>query len=314
MCQPKPIKYLLLILLFLLPAQIVAANAIDDLKTDSDVLNLLVKLDTNFLNHGKPYIEVLPTDKLIPTLKCSDIARQWDIKTWEKVDFNNDKLTDLLVTVSDAGSAYVYAIIDQPSGGMKLIRITQGLSHGCQIAKPIWIGNKQMLRFYAESSLYNETTKSQDWTRTDTLIFLYGDFVEFNNKPDNYQVKSVYIETSGCFGTCPVFKLKISKDGEATYNAKSYNPKNGNYRGSVSLDRLAQIKSLINYIGIKMLKDFYSVNWTDDQTALIQIEFTDGTVKTVNDYGMIGSFGLSRLYNLLFDLRRSEKWDWVSFD
>jgi hypothetical protein len=44
MLQPKQIKYLLLILLFLLPAQIVVANAIDDLRTDSDVLNLLLNL------------------------------------------------------------------------------------------------------------------------------------------------------------------------------------------------------------------------------------------------------------------------------
>jgi len=310
MRQPKPIKYLPLILLFLLSAQIVAANAIDDLKTDSDVLNLLVKLDTNFLSHGKPYIEILPTNKLIPTLKCGDVARQWDVKTWEKVDFNLDSLTDLLVTVKNGESAYVYAIIDNGHGALKLLRLSRGCSGDCQMAKPIVIDNKQMLLFYSQKFRFdgNRFDFTKKVEQIDTLIYLYDDFTEFSSKPANYDVKSIFIKTTGCYGTCPIFQLTVFADGNAVYNADQYNPKAGNFKGIISGDKVSQLFSLVNYIDIKKLKDDYEVSWSDDQTAYIKIEFSDGSVKAVNDYGMIGTFGLSNLYSLLFDLRNTERW------
>ena len=63
------------------------------------------------------------------------------------------------------------------------------------------------------------------------------------------------------------------------------------------------IVGLIQYIDIKSLRNKYFVTHTDDTTIFLKITFKDGTVKEIEDYGMIGSFGLSQLYQLLSMLK-----------
>jgi len=53
----------------------------------------------------------------------------------------------------------------------------------------------------------------------------------------------------------------------------------------------------------------YRVSWTDDQTSTLKITYDNGKVKTIRDYGLIGTFGLSQAYKLLFDLRGSQPWN-----
>lgn len=65
---------------------------------------------------------------------------------------------------------------------------------------------------------------------------------------------------------------------------------------------------MINYIQLSSLKGRYRVNWTDDQTAKLEIKFNDGQVKEISDYGMIGTFGLDLLYEKFFTLRKTQEW------
>ncbi len=59
---------------------------------------------------------------------------------------------------------------------------------------------------------------------------------------------------------------------------------------------------------INSTKDKYAVNWTDDQASILEITFDNGKVKKIYDYGLIGTFGLDRVYQLLFKLRENQKW------
>lgn len=47
---------------------------------------------------------------------------------------------------------------------------------------------------------------------------------------------------------------------------------------------------------------------TDDQTGDLKITFNNGKVKTISDYGMIGTNGLKILYEKLAELRFNQKW------
>jgi hypothetical protein len=57
------------------------------------------------------------------------------------------------------------------------------------------------------------------------------------------------------------------------------------------------------------LQDNYAVNWTDDQTAKLKITYDNGKVKSIRDYGLLGTYGLDRVYQLLFELRENQKWE-----
>lgn len=306
-------KHFLLLLLFFSFAITASANAIDSLKTDNDVWRFVLKVDTNFSNKGIPLVKIVPTATLIKSLNCADVAGEWGVKSWEKADFNQDGLTDLLVMVKGNFAFEVCVVVDKGDDTFELLNLSQG--HGlvdvCEVAKPITINKQQLLLFY--SKMYRikkdkgKVTVDQD-PKIDTLILKYGDFVEYNLKPNNYQISYFSVETKGCYGLCPTYKLQVWADGKARYEAYAYTEVEGNFKGTVSADKLNRIKSLINYITISKLRDDYRVAWTDDVTAVLKVGFKNGTVKEITDYGMIGTHGLSQLYNLIDELRTSEKW------
>jgi len=67
--------------------------------------------------------------------------------------------------------------------------------------------------------------------------------------------------------------------------------------------------NLLNYIDFETLQDNYAVNWTDDQTAKLKVTYDNGKVKSIRDYGLLGTYGLDRVYQLLFELRENQKWE-----
>ena len=50
------------------------------------------------------------------------------------------------------------------------------------------------------------------------------------------------------------------------------------------------------------------MNWTDDQASTLTLTYNNGLVKTIEDYGMIGNYGLILLYNKLQALRFNQDW------
>ena len=70
----------------------------------------------------------------------------------------------------------------------------------------------------------------------------------------------------------------------------------------------SKIVELLNYIDFPNLKDNYAVNLTDDQTCTLTIIYNNGKVKKIEDYGLIGTFGLDRFYSLMFELRFNQEW------
>ena len=55
-------------------------------------------------------------------------------------------------------------------------------------------------------------------------------------------------------------------------------------------------------------KQDYYVDWTDDQDCTLKVVYDNNKVKEVRDYGLIGTFGLKKLYQQLFELRFNQDW------
>jgi hypothetical protein len=297
-------KYSLILILCLLSSAVSLANSIDSLKTDGEVERFVNKVYKTVYTKSNEELIVLSTDSLLKKLACNGIARKWNIKNWEKVDFDKDGRTDLLVTVTYQNHRFdVFAIMDK-GNTFALLRLSKNIFENCELAKPAFVNNKQVLLFYS-------IKRDQDllsMPQIDTLVFKYGNFVELNTKPTGYKIKSINFTTSGCYGSCPIFELNIQENGRATYYAKSYNPKPGFFKVVISAEKLNEIFALINYLAIKGLKDNYEVNWTDDQTSHLTLKFDDGTTKEIRDYGMQGTFGLYQLYSVLSALRLDQYW------
>ena len=313
---PNLMKRLLLFLLFFSFAFSASGNAVDSLKTDNDVLKFVLKVDSNLTYKGESQVTIVPTDTLLKLIKCNDVARQWSVKAWQKVDFNRDGRTDLFVTLKWYNVFHVFVVIDKGDNLFKALDLTRGWLTGenCQLAWPIKVADKQMLAFYSRTYIYEGKVRDGEWKwrtelKTDTLVYLYDDFIEYNPKVKNYAIRSISINSRPTAWPGLEYTANIQADGKAAYSAFKFKSESGYFTGKISTDKLAELKSLLDYIQVKKLKDDYQVQWTDDQTVDYEIVFEDGTVKKINDYGTIGTFGLRRLYSFLLDLRQSEYWE-----
>ncbi len=309
------------------------ANKIDSLTTGKDVeifVSSLVnqKYDCRYciFNLSKP-------DSVNSYFHC-DSTIKWESNLWQKTDFNKDGLTDLFAilyqqdTVNSRFAQYkVYVVIDQKNNKYQLNEIPDYFMFHCYSAKPILVKNYPFILYRHYKTDYTiDTLPGMDTIynipvprtqlnyfevgKTDTLIYKFGGFIELNNTANNMPpIKSIFYETTPCFGTCPIFSLNVFNDGTAYYiRHENLDETSGNFRGRINNIQLNEITALLNYINIPKLENDYSVNATDMQSCKLQVYFADGSVKEINDYGLQGTLGLVRLYDLLFALRLNQQW------
>jgi len=154
-------------------------------------------------------------------------------------------------------------------------------------------------------------------TVSTTLIYKYGNLVEYNKSPTDNHIEKIEFKAGGCFGTCPIYELTIDKHQSASFVAKgnNFDPFNygneGFFKGKIKDDDYGHLISLLNYIDFIKLNNEYTVPWTDDRTGILKITYNNGNIKTISDYGMVGTYGLKSVYELLEDLRFNQKWEKV---
>jgi hypothetical protein len=274
------------------------ANRIDDLYTDSDVYNFVKSENPQFGKDKFGKFQIQPTDSLLKNLKCDGIFADWNIKNWEKVDITNDGLTDL-VFIAYWYNYISYALIDKGNNKFELIRFSKNSFENCELVKPIKIGTENCLKLFRKTQQPDLISKMpfsfKEVMIIDTLIFKYKSFIELGT-PVNETIKSIELNTSACFGSCPIFNLKLYDNGKSNFEGIAHTKAKGKSYKTLSKDIFNELNDLANYINIGKLKDQYQVPWTDDQTATLTITYRNGAKKTISDYGMQGTFGLSAIY------------------
>jgi hypothetical protein len=317
------------------------ANKIDSLKTGKDVESFISSLVKQKYDCRYCIFHLAKPDSVNSYFSC-DSTIELESDTWQKTDFNKDGLTDLFAiiyehdTVNSHFPQYkVYVVIDQKNNKYQLNEIPDYFMINCYSVKQIFIDNEPCLIYrhfrtdYTVDTLPGVDTfqipldsagrtmtmpKTQvnyfQVGKTDTLVYKIGGFVELKRKNQKSpEIESIYFETTPCFGDCPIFDLKIFKDGHATYvRHEGLTEPYGNFKCVINLTQLKEIIDLIKYLNILDLENYYGVNATDMQTVKLSINFSDGKTKNIEDYGLQGTMGLVRLYNLLFELRLNQKW------
>ena len=323
----KLMKHLIAVFFLLFVASYARANAIDSLKTNEDVERFLTeKVDKTWAARSAFAIS-------------ADNWREFGKGKFFCLDVDNNGQTDLIVNgqylfvVTDSGNGhYSTHFIDEGFGTAQYTiteiiyknripllvvkRLYEKYREFTSAAQPsdknefvLRKNNIQVATPYFTEVPFGDSVKWKTYgPEYDTLIFKFGDFVEYNEKPEIIDVENIYIETSSCFGDCPVFNMRIGRDRKAKYNALSYNSKNGVYLSTITTEAYNRLIQTINYIKLRTLKDNYGVGATDYPTIKLEIIYNNGQIKMVDDYGGIGTFGLRNLYNQFFQLRTTQEW------
>jgi hypothetical protein len=127
----------------------------------------------------------------------------------------------------------------------------------------------------------------------DTLILEYNDKSKENFSKQNYKIDprnsfdKVIVSTSGCYGTCPVDDIMISKTGELEYFGGMYVNQKGRYKSKISQESVSQIEKNYSKANFINLKDNYIDSRTDAMTITTTFIKNDKILKTITDYGSV---------------------------
>jgi hypothetical protein len=273
-------------------------NKIDGIATVDDIDRLLDSIDK------KRFETYIVREKLeVETVACGDLAKEIQAKSWTKADFDNNGYTDILI-IGDSGRDSV-VVLDNGKNNFIYKNLSKGFFQQCSLPVVVNTENTDLINYYENGKYY----KNGSQLNPKTLIYKFGDFIEINNSPQTHQIEKIEYKTSGCFGTCPSFELVINSNKNAAYKPIAFNKeKKGTFKSIIGNFQYDELIGLLNYVDFPNLKDSYSVSWTDDQSSQLIVIYDGGKIKKINDYGLIGTFGLSRVYKILFDLRENQNW------
>ncbi|REG86030.1 DUF6438 domain-containing protein [Winogradskyella sediminis] len=313
-------KNTIVIGILLLNLNFMFGQTIDELNSNKKVAKFLEKE----INKKYTFKEVFDKE-----VEADDEDFEYFVK---KTDLDNNGFTDLVV------NAYVPLIIVLNNGDKDFkelnFRNTKFFSDNePELDSIAEIGNEKVLIFETEiqefddeeypnikikknqeALSYNSKTKESEWTirdvkyKVDSLTVKFGELVEYKNiKPKVNRIKELYFSTTGCFGSCPIFDIKLDSERNLEYNGKKFTNHSGLKSFRLNQTDYDNVIGLIEYAELKKLKSFYSVNWTDDQTGILKVIYENGEVKEIQDYGLQGTINLKAIYKKLFEINKNVK-------
>lgn len=298
-----------LLIIFIFTSTFVSANQIDSLKSSKDVEEFAKKVYPKFTEFKWSEFKIISTEEIRAKISCKEGYDLLEMKNWEKVDITNDGKTDLILTAYWGTTLYSYAIVDKGNNNFKTYRLSKNVFGNCELFKPIKKDDLNYLKTYIKKQEEIGLMEYEELIIKDTLVFKFQEFVELNKNPTKYRIKEIEFQTSGCYGSCPVFNLKINYKGNAEFNVQANIKHKGKSENKIPVNLFNEIQELLEYIEVKKLKDNYSVAWTDDQTSYLTIRFNDNSTKKIRDYGMIGTFGLMAVYSKLTEIGKETEWN-----
>jgi hypothetical protein len=297
---------------------------IDKLNSKIEIENFIQKSDTNYKKYELKNLQDFNRDNRNDSVN-KILANKLGVKTnFTKVDIDNNGYTDLLAIgdnhtcFGEGEKSCSFSPIVLMSFGKNKVEIINILKEmNSSIVPVIEYENSQPFLVIYNQKLEDWKKKIYKETKT-KLTYKFGDFIEYNKNPKKIKISKIEFSTSGCFGTCPVYKLKLNRDSISIFNAQYYNfsqdrkvtygKEEGVFYTKINETEFNKVEDLLNYCDFQKLNKEYYVNWTCDQSGDLKITYDNGKVKVISDYGLIGTFGLKTLYQKLSEFRFNEKW------
>jgi hypothetical protein len=269
-------------------------NKIDSLLSTNDVKNF-IKNENNKSNY-----ELNIDDKIDYDWYCNVIADSLKLKqNWGKADFDNNGLTDLLVTGNTTEGPRTIYILDKGNYFESKTLSKGKLYEQCSFSTVK--GNKieyQSVKILDRYGSLSKLTK-------ENLVYKYGDFIEENSNPKRHNILEIELKATGSYWNRSSTKIKIVSNKDITWiideddNTKVSSSK-------LSNEEFKEIIDLLHYIDFENLEEEYNVSYSDAGTTSLKITYDNLKVKNISDYGGMGTRGLTKLYDILLQLKQNQ--------
>jgi hypothetical protein len=247
------------------------------------------------------------------------VADSLGVQTIAKADFDGNGLTDMLLTGSFKDEFSIIVVMDNGlHNGQDRFRAISLTRYSFRpVTFPVVYQTDDgpvIIHFQFPDTRYSDEPEPARVLRADTLIYKFGNFINQNDAPLHHQIDSIFFATEPCFGECPVFDMSINSSRQAIFTQKEFGKPidgkgmKGSFGATITRTSFLEICSLLDYIDFPKLQNSYRVPWTDDWGCNLTIVYDGGKVKTIHDYGLLGTPGLSLLYDKLLALRTTQKW------
>jgi hypothetical protein len=129
----------------------------------------------------------------------------------------------------------------------------------------------------------------------------YATFQSNKNVPQDF---SLYYSNNGCYGTCPVYSIRITADGSGIYQGKAHVKTTGTETFSISQRNVRKLKREIDRVTFFSLPDTVFSGVSDLGNRTIEVTDSGKTKKITFD---LGGEDLDRLADVLQDTVRINK-------
>lgn len=279
--------------------------------------------------------------------KISDFNREFDsitkiiadslniTESYYRMDIDNNGFTDLIIIGDNKGcnggpdgfdqscNFSVYCFMNFGENNIKPIDlILENSVHKSIVPKFSKDKGFPILEIHEPAEFNWKKEKISDYKKIE-LTYEFGSLIEYNNNPQVYDIKKVEFKTEISGYKNPLFEISIMNDQTALLDAKYGNsiyentkvyfrdtiPElKGKFITKVKKTDYDNLIYILNYMNFPKMNDQYSLNQFHSNDCYLKITYDNGKVKEIYDYGMVGTYGLRRVYELLFDLRFNQNW------
>src|SRR5690242_18288850 len=160
---------------------------IDDITTSNQIEDLLKSLNPIFSTFHV-------NDSLIfSNSNCKTVSDSLHCTPWFKADLDNNGHTDLVV-IGGWDNHAIFCILDSGNNRYAISRLTRKIFQNCTFPVFKKIGNNNLLLYYR----VNEPLPGN--IKVDTLIYKFGDFVEYHFSSANNDIEKIEFKTDKCLG------------------------------------------------------------------------------------------------------------------
>ncbi|MES3019671.1 MAG: DUF6438 domain-containing protein [Bacteroidota bacterium] len=276
------------------------SNKIDSISQAPEVEALIMSIDKNYKSFR------VNTDLKFEEDYCLKLADITKFNAITKADIDNNGHTDMLVIGNLGDYTMILTIMDSGYNKFHINRITRREFQECSLARIVTEKKKTFVEhiyFKPQYGLIPDTTLIVESKK---LIYKFDDFVEYNDKVKRYRIEKIEYQVEGCTeGMCPKFSLEITPDLTIKFKAGDYGLSRGDLEGRLSKSDYSKLISVLNYTDFPDLQNKYKVNLFHGTSVTLKITYENGKVKTIHDYGLLGTFGLNKVYQILDALKKS---------
>lgn len=231
---------------------------------------------------------------------CKSLGDITHFKAVSKADFDKNGYTDLLVVGIVGKIQTILTLMGSSDNKVSLNILSRWRSRRCSIAKTVMEGDHTFieLKYFRPYSQMPDSAK---------LIFKFGDFVEYNPNPRLYNIEKIEYKFDNAFA------LEINSNRRATLKSTEYDSlKRDYYRakyiGRIKIAKYEELLSILNYSDFPTLQDHYDIGGSHYSSGILKVTHSNGQEKIIADDGLVGTFGLSRMHDIMVALRTNLNW------